>query len=558
MANNIFNKLKSIYNGGVVLRNVNNNSLKLIDVYNNQAMANTPTNYLNRTFAGVYSTLNSYINTGYTGGLNTQRISLFNDYELMDLDPIIASACDLYAEECTSKDEFGNMLKISTSNEKIKSILENFYYDILNIEFNLFHWIRNLVKYGDWYLKLDIADGYGIVNVNPISTYYVTRTENPYKTNEVKFVVSDSSILKGTYESYEMCHLRLITDSNFLPYGKSMIEPARKIWKQLSLMEDAMLIHRIMRAPQKRIFKVDTGNLPATEVKYFMQEFINKIKKVPFVDNTTGDYNLMYNMENLQEDFFIPVRGNDSGTAIETLGGLEYNAIEDINYLKNKMLAALRIPKAFLTFDEAVSGKATLAQEDLRFTKTIERIQRIVEHELLNLGIIHLYAQGIELNEILDIKVNLIKPSSIYEQEKLETWNKKIDLAKSIKETNLISSDWIYENIFNMTDHDKNLQRELLIKDLKREAKYQSLSNESENPQENSDESDGSNFDTSTYDTADSAYGEDSTGIKKSKEIEIDTSTGTEFKGGSPLAVENSILYNKLKKYDIKLKKLLN
>jgi len=558
MANNIFNKLKSIYNGGVVLRNVNNNSLKLIDVYNNQAMANTPTNYLNRTFAGVYSTLNSYINTGYTGGLNTQRISLFNDYELMDLDPIIASACDLYAEECTSKDEFGNMLKISTSNEKIKSILENFYYDILNIEFNLFHWIRNLVKYGDWYLKLDIADGYGIVNVNPISTYYVTRTENPYKTNEVKFVVSDSSILKGTYESYEMCHLRLITDSNFLPYGKSMIEPARKIWKQLSLMEDAMLIHRIMRAPQKRIFKVDTGNLPATEVKYFMQEFINKIKKVPFVDNTTGDYNLMYNMENLQEDFFIPVRGNDSGTAIETLGGLEYNAIEDINYLKNKMLAALRIPKAFLTFDEAVSGKATLAQEDLRFTKTIERIQRIVEHELLNLGIIHLYAQGIELNEILDIKVNLIKPSSIYEQEKLETWNKKIDLAKSIKETNLISSDWIYENIFNMTDHDKNLQRELLIKDLKREAKYQSLSNESENPQENSDESDGSNFDTSTYDTADSAYGEDSTGIKTSKEIEIDTSTGTEFKGGSPLAVENSILYNKLKKYDIKLKKLLN
>ena len=183
---------------------------------------------------------------------------------------------------------------------------------------------------------------------------------------------------KVDYENYEVAHFRLLADTNWLPYGKAMIENGRRLWKQLSLMEDAMLIHRIMRAPEKRIFKIDIGNIPPNEVDNYMQRIINKMKKTPFVDKNTGDYNLKYNMQNLSEDFYLPVRGGDSGTNIENLSGLEFNNTDDIDYLKAKLFAALKIPKAYLGYEEQINGKATLAAEDVRFARTIERIQRIV------------------------------------------------------------------------------------------------------------------------------------------------------------------------------------
>ena len=158
----------------------------------------------------------------------------------------------------------------------------------------------------------------------------------------------------------------MLSDSNYLPYGKSMIEQARQIWKQVTLMEDAMLIHRIMRAPEKRIFKIDIGNIPPAEVDNYMQRIINKMKKAPVIDEATGEYNLKYNMQNLTEDFYLPVRGGDSGTQLENLPGLEFNAIDDIEYLKNKLLAALRVPKAYLGYEEEVGSKNIA--EDVRFT----------------------------------------------------------------------------------------------------------------------------------------------------------------------------------------------
>jgi len=150
-----------------------------------------------------------------------------------------------------------------------------------------------------------------------------------------------------------------------------MVEPARKTWKQLTMMEDAMMIHRIMRAPEKRIFKIDVGNIPPNEVDAYMQAIIDKMKKVPYVDQTTGEYNLKFNMQNMMEDFYLPTRGGESGTGIESVSGLDFNAIDDIEYLRNKMMSALRVPKAFLGYDEQVEGKATLAAEDIRFARTI-------------------------------------------------------------------------------------------------------------------------------------------------------------------------------------------
>jgi hypothetical protein len=261
-----------------------------------------------------------------------------------------------------------------------------------------------------------------------------------------------------------------------------MIENGRRLWKQLSLMEDAMLIHRIMRAPEKRVFKIDIGNIPPTEVDNYMQRIINKMKKVPFVDRNTGDYNLKYNMQNLTEDFYLPVRGGDSGTSIENLAGLEYATIEDIDYLKNKMFAALKIPRAYLGYEENVNGKATLAAEDVRFARTIERIQRTVISELTKIAIVHLYSQGIQNSEMTNFSLQLVNPSTIYEQEKVNLWSEKIRLATDIQGLNMLSKDWIYENIFKLSGGERDEERVKIINDIKDRFRFRSIEDQGNDP----------------------------------------------------------------------------
>jgi hypothetical protein len=423
------------------------------------------------------------------------RRELFRDYDAMDNDPIISSALDIYADESTLKNEFGEVVQIKTQNERVKEILENLFYDILNVEFNLWAWTRNMVKYGDFFLSLEIQPGSGIINVKPLPVYETERLENTDANNPnyVKFKVNHDPNGKGEYENFEIVHFRLLSDTNFLPYGKAMIENGRRIWKQVSLMEDAMLIHRIMRAPDKRVFKIDIGNIPPQEVDNYMQKIINKMKKTPFVDKNTGDYNLKYNIQNLTEDFFLPVRGGDSGTEIDSLGGLQYTAIEDIDYLKNKMFAALKIPKAYLGYDENVNGKATLAAEDVRFARTIERIQRTLVSELTKLAVVHLASQGIEGSDMVDFELNLVNPSTIYEQEKVNLWSEKVRLVSDITQLNMISKEWAYENIFNMSKDEIDHQKTNLINDIKDRYRYRMIEDEGNDPAVQSEPSDVEN-----------------------------------------------------------------
>jgi hypothetical protein len=412
------------------------------------------------------------------------RREVFRDFDAMDQDPIIASALDIYADESTLKNEFGDILTIRSDNQRVQELLENLFYDILNVEFNLWPWTRNMCKYGDFFLGLEIAEGKGIVNVTPHSVYNTERIEgqDPENTSLVKFKVQEDPIGKVEYDNFEMAHFRLLSDTNWLPYGKSMIENGRRLWKQLSLMEDAMLIHRIMRAPEKRVFKIDIGNIPPTEVDNYMQKIINKMKKVPFLDKTSGDYNLKYNMQNLTEDFYLPVRGGDSGTAIENLAGLEYASIEDIDYLKAKLFAALKIPKAYLGYDENVNGKATLAAEDVRFARTIERIQRTITSELSKIAVIHLYGNGIQDSEMTNFEIGLVNPSTIYEQEKVNLWSEKIRLATDIQTLKMLSKDWIYENIFKLSENEQTEQRGKIVEDLKDTFRYNSIENDGNDP----------------------------------------------------------------------------
>jgi len=486
----LFSRLRRLFSTNVIVRNVGGKKLKVSDTSRTQSISkNNLVDRYQKIFTGAGL-------SGYSDALLTKsmRLNLFKDYESMDTDAILSSALDIYADESTMKSEYGEVLQINTDNEQVKEILHNLFYDIVNIEFNLWPWIRNMCKYGDFFLKLEIHEKYGITNVVPLSVYDVSRLEglDPENPEYVKYLIEavtsehrykqDQSSTKEELENYEVAHFRLLSDSNYLPYGKSQIEGARKIYKQLTLMEDAMLIHRIMRAPEKRIFKLDIGNIPPAEVDNYMQQVISKMKKAPVVDEVTGDYNLKYNMQNITEDFFLPVRGGDSGTNIESLPGLTYEATEDIEYLKNKMLSALRIPKAFLGFDESIGSKATLAAEDVRFARTIERIQRITLSELTKIAIVHLYSQGYTDADLTNFELELTNPSTIYEQEKIELWNNKTSLAEAMINNGILSTEWIYKSVFNFSDEEINDVREQILDDQKTKFRRDQIENEGNDP----------------------------------------------------------------------------
>ena len=462
----LFTRLKKMFSTDVIVRNVGGKRLKIIDT--DEVQYATDKNSLRDRFNRLRSSTYNLHNRDMSLSYQSARLELFRDYDVMDMDPILSSALDIYADECLVPSEFGKVLTIRSNNEDIKRILENLFYDILNIEFNLWSWVRNMCKYGDFFLRLQISPEYGVFTVQPISAYELTRIEgsDPKNLNYVKY--QHDGLGGGCeYENFEIAHFRLISDSNFLPYGKSMLEGARRVWKQLSLMEDAMLIHRIMRAPEKRIFKLDVGNLPPAEIDPFMEKIMNKIKKIPYLDERTGDYNLRFNLNNMVEDFYLPVRGGDSGTSIETLPGMEFTGTEDIEYIRNKMMAALKIPKAFLGYEEGISGKATLAAEDVRFSRTIGRLQRIIVSELTKIAIVHLYCQGYKDATLVDFELELSNPSTIFEQEKIDMFQNKVNLAKDMLDAKLFSKPWIYHNIFNLSKVDAENLEESIIKDQK-------------------------------------------------------------------------------------------
>jgi hypothetical protein len=382
-------------------------------------------------------------------------------------------------------------------------------------------------------------------------------------------------------DNYEMAHFRLLTDLNFLPYGRSYLEPARKLFKQYTMMEDAMLIHRIVRAPEKRIFYINVGNIAPNEVENFMQKTISKMKRTPYIDQETGDYNLKYNMQNLLEDFYIPVRGNDQATKIDNLGGLQYDGIQDVEYLRDKLFAALKVPKAFMGYEKDLTGKATLAAEDIRFARTIERIQRILVSELTKIALVHLYTQGYTDENLTNFDISLTTPSIIYDQERVALMTEKMTLAQAMVDSKIVPTDWIYENIFHFSEDQYGEYRDLISQDAKRRFRLNQIENEGNDPLETG-KSYGTPHDLASMyglnrykdgsipkgyaddledddrgrptenptgkNTQDNAFGKDrlgNTGMKKDND-ESD-STKPSFKGGSPLALEAKSMYKKNK-----------
>ena len=928
----LFDRLRVLFSTNVVVRNVGGKKLRVVDTARYQADGNPHTSKVIDRYGRLHGTRGTPISVyNQYNSFSATKIDLYTDYEAMDTDAIVSSALDIYADESTLRNDFGDVLTIRTENDSIRKILHNLFYDILNIEYNLWPWIRNLCKYGDHYLYLDVKDELGVTNVVPFSPYEMQRDEgtDPEHIYMTKFIY-EGPLGKGEFQNYEIAHFRLIGDTNFLPYGKcltannyvdtefgrkrineisigekvwsfntktgkfeltevintcesgfkqiikistqhneiecseehpilvvesgsfeykqakditisdivvlskngqkshkthelnsdfsdlpnkngwqnkkhilptqvdgvfarflgfmfgdgwvsdarvsfaagindgqnqmyaelletysgkvskiipskkntggqiyveskmlasflrkngfegkartkripswvyecedsiklefirglvdadgstntdnwgvvryqlemnnkaivedvkalldtmnvktsnvstrgyigktticgmecnrveshyiffyldsapkgqakkykaidvdgvilapvrkieeighhetydiqvassnsnfiangiivhnSMLEGARKLYKQLVLMEDAM------RAPEKRIFKVDIGNIPPAEVDQYMQNVINTMKKTPLIDERTGDYNLRYNMQNLLEDFYMPVRGGQAGTSIETLAGLQYQAIEDVEYLKSKIFAALKVPKAYLGYDEALEGKATLAALDIRFARTIERIQRIVVSELTKIAIVHLYAQGYQNADLVNFELSLTGPSIIYEQEKIALWKEKVDLAGSLMEKRLFSMHYIYENIFNLSPDEAEFEKNEIIEDIKLQFRQKQIESEGNDPAITK-ESFGTPHDLatmnlyggkrqqqindvevpeggwpgagrpveygSTYNTDDSPFGRDPIGRKSvGSTLDVNLSPKHNYRGNSPLSNE--------------------
>ena len=443
MANNdnLFQRLTKLFRSGPSIKR------KVKDYDKANTKASSAAELFKKAHSDVYnSTLSAY------GTFD--RMARYSDFSEMEATPEIASALDIYAEETCSSDAEGKVLHIHSDNRKVKDLLETLFYDTLNVNFNLAMWVRNLVKYGDFFLFNDVHPDFGVVNAYPIPITEMEREEG-YDENDpgavrFRWITNGNKIL----ENWQISHFRQLGNDAFLPYGSSVLEAARRIWRQLILIEDAMLVYRVIRAPERRVFYIDVGNVPPEDVATYVEQAKNSLKANKVIGKATGNVDLRYNPMSVDEDYFIPVRGGDSGTRIDSLaGGQNTSAIEDVEYIQKKLFAALKIPKAYLGYDEDVGAKATLAQEDIRFSRTIQRIQKTIISELNKLAMIHLYAHGFEGEDLLGFSLALSNPSSLAQQQKLELIRTKFEIAGSAPE-GMVSKTWIYRNIFGFSHQD--------------------------------------------------------------------------------------------------------
>tara|TARA_B100001094_G_scaffold205187_1_gene199127 strand:- start:1754 stop:3694 length:1941 start_codon:yes stop_codon:yes gene_type:complete len=389
------------------------------------------------------------------------RAERYVDFDQMEYMPEIASAMDIYADEMTTHSALTPMLSIHCSNEEIKAVLDSLYHNVMNIQFNLFGWCRSMCKYGDYFLYLDIDEKKGIQNTIGLPSHEVERLEGEDKTNPnyVQFQWNSAGL---TLENWQMAHFRVLGNDKYAPYGTSVLEPARRIWRQLTLLEDAMMAYRIVRSPERRVFYVDVGAIPPSEVEQYMQKVITSMKRTSIVNEDTGRVDLRYNPMSVEEDYYIPIRGNTQSRIENLPGGTFTGDIDDVKYLRDKLFSALKVPASYLTNSEgAEEDKTTLAQKDVRFARTIQRLQRAIISELEKIGIIHLYTLGFKGDDLLSFSLSLNNPSKIAELQELEHWKTKFDVAGSATE-GYFSRRWVAENMFNMSDDEflRN-QREL-------------------------------------------------------------------------------------------------
>jgi len=462
----LFRRLTKLLSGPLTqYRTQNSHRLRRIDL---DKYANKFTSASGRDFKKT--AYNPYDNLQAQYMTSQQRTERYVDFDQMEYTPEIASALDIYADEMTTYSALTPMMSVDCDNQEIKAILESLYTNVLNVEHNMFSWCRTMCKYGDYFLYLDIDDRLGVTSVIGLPTREVERLEgedqgNP---NYVQYQWNSAGI---TLENWQVGHFRILGQDKYNPYGTSVLEPARRIWRQLTLLEDAMMAYRIVRSPERRAFYVDVGNIPPQDVEQYMQKVMTTMKRNQVVDSSTGRVDLRYNPLSVEEDYFIPVRGNSS-TKIESVSGGKYTGdIEDVKYLRDKLFSALKVPTAYISSDKdgAMEDKTTLAQKDVRFARTIQRLQRSVLSEIEKIGIIHLYTLGYRDEDLVSFSCTLNNPSKIAEMQELEYWKTKFDIVGSATE-GFFSKQWLAKTLFGMSDEDFIRNRREMFYDKRFEA----------------------------------------------------------------------------------------
>ena len=399
------------------------------------------------------------------------RLASYYDYESMEYTPEISAALDTYAEESTTVDENGYMLQIYSDSPRIKAVLGDLFNNALDINTNLPMWTRNTAKYGDNFVFLKLDPEKGIVGCLQLPNIEIERIEVGMKgraTSGMGGAVASNSDAKSLtftwknknleFNTWEMAHFRLLGDDRKLPYGTAMLEKARRIWKQLILAEDAMLVYRTSRAPERRVFKVFVGNMDDKDIESYVQRVASKFKRDAVADPRNGNVDMRYNQMAVDQDYFIPVRDPSQTNPIETLPGAQnLGEIADIEYIQKKLLAALRIPKAFLGFEEVVGEGKTLALMDIRFARTINRIQKSLIQELNKIALVHLYLLGLE-DELNNFSLSLTNPSAQSDLLRIEQWKEKVTLYKDATSDQSqvgilpVSHTWAKKNILGFSD----------------------------------------------------------------------------------------------------------
>ncbi len=405
---------------------------------------------------------------------NQRRSERYVDFDQMEYMPEIASALDIYADEMTTYSDLRPMLSINCPNEEIKAMLGILYHNVMNIEHNLFGWCRTLAKYGDFMLYLDIDENVGIQSTISLPIQEVERLEGLDSTNP-NYIQYQWNSAGMTLENWQVAHFRILGHDKYAPYGSSVLEPVRRIWRQLTLMEDAMMAYRIVRSSERRVFKIDVGAIPPNEVEQYMEKTVTALKRHSVIDPNTGRVDLRYNPLSVEEDYFIPTRPG-SATEISSLAGAQnITAIDDIKYLRDKMFSGLKIPQSYLTMGEgATEDKTTLAQKDIRFARTIQRLQRVIISELEKIGIIHLHTLGFSGDDLLSFKLTLNNPSKIAELQELEHWKQKFDVAGSATE-GYFSRRWVAQNLFGMSHEEFIRNQREMYYDRKHDAALQGV-----------------------------------------------------------------------------------
>ena len=462
----LFRRLTRLLSGPLTqYRTQNNHRLRRIDLdrYASKFTSASGKDF-KKTAYNPYDNLNANIMASQA------RTERYVDFDQMEYTPEIASALDIYADEMTTYSSLTPMLKVQCENEEIKAILESLYSNVLNIEHNLFSWCRTMCKYGDFFLYLDLDDTLGVTSVIGLPSQEMERLEGEDKSNP-NYVQYQWNSAGLTFENWQVGHFRILGQDKYNPYGTSVLEPARRIWRQLTLLEDAMMAYRIVRSPERRAFYIDVGSIAPQDVEQYMQKVMTSMKRNQVVDANTGRVDLRYNPLSVEEDYFIPVRGNSS-TKIESVQGGKYTGdIDDVKYLRDKLFSALKVPAAYISSDgeKAMEDKTTLAQKDIRFARTIQRLQRSIITELEKIGIVHLYTLGYRDEDLVSFTCTLNNPSKIAEMQELEHWKTRFDIAGAATE-GFFSKQWLAKTLFGMSDDEFIRNRREMFYDKKFEA----------------------------------------------------------------------------------------